>query len=203
MTKEQLIALGLDDATATKVAAASTEELKTYVTKADYDKEVETKKQLETDIKTRDKQLEELKKVDAAGLQKKIEELQETNKTTKTEYETKLKDLQLAGAIKLAIADKAHDTELVAGLFDKTKLILSADGKVTGLDEQVRTLQESKAFLFKPAAGAGSYDPAAGQGGVGANPFAKETFNLTEQGKLFKTNPAQAKAMAAAAGVII
>ena len=90
----------------------------------------------------------------------------------------------------------------MAGLFDKTKLILSADGKVTGLDEQVKALQEGKAFLFKTAA-AGGYDPAGGQGGAGVNPFAKDTFNLTEQGKLFKTNPAQAKAMAAAAGVTI
>ncbi len=203
MTKEQLIALGLDDAAATKVAAASAEELKTYVSKAEHDKEVEAKKQLESDIKTRDKQLEELKKADPAGLQQKIEELQTANKTAKTEYEAKLKDLQLAGAIKLAVADKAQDVDLVAGLIDKTKLILSADGKITGLDEQVKTLQESKAFLFKQAAGAGGYDPAGGQGGAGVNPFAKETFNLTEQGKLFKTNPAQAKAMAAAAGVTI
>ena len=35
------------------------------------------------------------------------------------------------------------------------------------------------------------------------NPFAKETFNLTEQGKLLKENPAQAKEMAAAAGITI
>lgn len=202
MTKEQLIALGLDDAAATKVAAASAEELKTYVPKADHEKEVAAKQQLEADIKTRDKQLEELKKVDPAGLQKTIEDLQAANKTTKAEYETKLKDLQLASAIKLAIVDKAHDAELVASLFDKTKLILSADGKVTGLEEQVKALQESKAFLFKPDAGNG-YNPVGGQGGAGVNPFAKDTFNLTEQGNLFKTNPAQAKAMAAAAGVTI
>lgn len=203
MTKEQLLALGLDEAIAIKVAAASTEELRGYVSKGDYEKEVEAKKQLETDIKTRDKQLEELKKVDAAGLQVKIEELQTANKTTKAEYEAKLKDLQLASAIKLAIADKVHDVDLVTGLFDKTKLILSVDGKVTGLDEQVKTLQESKAFLFKPAASGGGYDPAGGQGNSGVNPFAKETFNLTEQGKMFKDNPAQAKAMAAAAGITI
>ena len=202
MTKEQLLALGLDDAAAAKVAAASAEELKGYVPKADHDKEVEAKKQLETDIKTRDKQLEELKKADPAGLQQKIEELQAANKTAKTEYETKLKDLQLIGAIKLAVAEKAHDVDLVAGLFDKTKLILSADGKVTGLDEQLKVLQKDKAFLFKPAAGSG-YDPAGGQSGAGVNPFAKDTFNLTEQGKLFKTNPAQAKALATAAGVTI
>lgn len=35
------------------------------------------------------------------------------------------------------------------------------------------------------------------------NPFAKDTFSLTEQGKLFNENPTQAKALAAAAGVTL
>ena len=34
-------------------------------------------------------------------------------------------------------------------LFDKSKLILGDDGKVTGLEEQLKGIQESKAFLFK------------------------------------------------------
>lgn len=57
--------------------------------------------------------------------------------------------MQLTSAIKLAIADSAQDCDLVAGLVDKTKLILGDDGKVTGLDEQVKSLKESKGFLFK------------------------------------------------------
>jgi len=35
------------------------------------------------------------------------------------------------------------------------------------------------------------------------NPFAKETFNLTKQGELFKENPAQARELAAQAGITI
>lgn len=202
MTKEQLIALGLDEATATKIAAASTEELKGFIPKADHDTVVEAKGQLEKDIKVRDKQLEELKKVDAEGLQKKIEDLQTVNKTTKVEYETKIKDLQFTSAIKVALADKAHDVDLVAGLFDRSKLLLGDDGKITGLDEQLKTLQTGKAFLFKSAANPG-YTPKGGDGSPGKNPFAKETFNLTEQGNLLKADPAQAKVLAAAAGVVI
>jgi len=38
---------------------------------------------------------------------------------------------------------------------------------------------------------------------TGPNPFAKETFNLTDQCKLIQSNPTQAKALAAAAGVTI
>lgn len=36
-----------------------------------------------------------------------------------------------------------------------------------------------------------------------ANPFAKETFNLTKQGELLRSSPEQAKALAAAAGVTL
>lgn len=102
-------------------------------------------------IQERDTQLEGLKKSDGDNeeLKKQIETLQNENKTTKEKYEADLKELQITNAIKLAIADKAQDVDLVAGLFDKSKLILGDDGKVTGLEEQLKGIQESKAFLFK------------------------------------------------------
>ena len=49
----------------------------------------------------------------------------------------------------MAVSASAQDSDLVAGLLDRTKLILGDDGKVTGLDEQVKALKESKPFLFK------------------------------------------------------
>ena len=60
------------------------------------------------------------------------------------------------------------------------------------------------AHLFKQEQPKPPYHPQGGTGSAGtANPFAKETFNLTKQGELLKSNPEQAKAMAAAAGVTI
>jgi predicted nuclease with TOPRIM domain len=121
-----------------------------FVPKARYNEVAEAKKKLETDVTERDKQLDELKK--AAGsseeLRAQIQRLQDENRQAKEKYETDLKELKLSTAIKAAIAGKVHDEELVAGLFDKTKLVLDGD-KVVGLDEQLKTLQESKAFLFK------------------------------------------------------
>ena len=49
----------------------------------------------------------------------------------------------------MAISASAQDSDLVAGLVDRKKLILGEDGKVTGLEEQVKSLKESKPFLFK------------------------------------------------------
>lgn len=61
---------------------------------------------------------------------------------------------------------------------------------------------EGKAFVAAPQHGGGG---AAGGGkpGGAANPFAKDTFDLTAQGKLYTENPTQAKAMAAEAGVTL
>ena len=204
MTKEQLLKLGLDEETAQKVADASSEEFKGYITKERFNEVNEAKKHIEEQVKERDKQLNDLKKStgDVEGLKKEIEQLQTENKTAMTEYETKLKDLQFTNAVKLAIADKAQDVDLVASLFDKSKLILSDDGKITGLDEQIKTLQESKAFLFK-ASKQQTYNPKGGDGSQSTNPFKEETFNLTEQGKLLRENPAQAKSLAQEAGVKI
>lgn len=122
---------------------------KNAVPKEQYNTLAETKKQLEKDIADRDKQLEDLKKIDAEGLKTEIEKLQGENKAAKEKYEADMKELTLTNAIKLAVAGKVHDEELVAGLFDKSKLILGDDGKITGLDEQLKDMQENKAFLFK------------------------------------------------------
>jgi len=175
-----------------------------YVPKSRFNEVNEEKNTLKNTVADRDKQLEALKKTsgDAEGLKKQIEQLQADNKKAKEESEAKLKDLQFNNAIKLAIVEKAQDVDIVLQQFDKSKLILGADGKITGLDEQLKALEKDKPFLFKQQ-NPNPYNPNGGQNGGSKNPFAKETWNLTEQGKLFMSNPEQARAMAAAAGVKI
>lgn len=175
-----------------------------YVTKSRFNEVNEEKKTLQASLSDRDKQLETPKKStgDTESLKKQIKDLQEKNRADAEAAEVKMKDLRMNTAIKLAIGNNAQDTDIVAGLIDKNKLILGEDGKVTGLDEQVKALQESKPFLFKTA-GPQGYKPQGGTGAAEKNPFAKDTWNMTEQGKLYRSNPEEAKAMAAAAGVTI
>ena len=151
MKKEEFIALGISEDQAAKAAEASKKELESYVPKTDYDAANQAKGQLEKDIKDRDKQLEDLKKNsgDNAELKKQIETLQAENKAAVEKNEADMKELKLSTAIKLAIAESAQDADLVTGLFDKSKLILSDDGNVTGLEEQLKSIKESKPFLFK------------------------------------------------------
>jgi hypothetical protein len=147
----------------------------------------EAKKQLETDIKDRDTQLTDLKKNagDNEELKKTITQLQTDNKKKDEDYQAKIKDLSINSAIKLTLGNDAHDSDMVAGLVDKSKLMLGEDGKVTGLDEQIKSLRESKAFLFVPAPdpnqqqtqfrGAKPAEGAGGSGGAQPPDFSKMT----------------------------
>lgn len=151
MTQEQFEALGIEKSLAKKAAEESKKELEGYVSKDTYDTTEQQRKQLETSVNDYKTQLETLKTAagDNESLKTQIADLQEQNKKKDEEYQTQLKELQLTNAIKLAISGSAQDSDIVAGLIDKTKLILGDDGKVTGLEEQLKTLKESKAFLFK------------------------------------------------------
>lgn len=70
-------------------------------------------------------------------------------KETNTKYETDISDLKTTTAIKLALSGSAQDVDIAAGLIDRSKLTLDENGTLTGLDEQIQSLKESKGFLFK------------------------------------------------------
>ncbi len=181
MKKEEFVALGIAEDMAEKAAAASAEELKGFVPKSRFDEVNEEKKNLQTAKKKAEDDLEELKKSagDNEALQQQITDLQNANKQKDTEYAEQIKALKLTNAIRLNITD-AQDADLVAGLINQKKLILGDDGKVTGLDEQLKALRESKPFLFKakepdkggrPGAGfsVGSVPGGSAGGGVGGD----------------------------------
>ena len=149
MKRKFLEDLGLEKEAIDKIMAENGNDVNTA--KADYDS---LKQQLDAanmQIQERDTQLETLKNStgDMEALKQQIASLQSDNQATKEKYEAAMKDLKMSTAIKLALGDSAQDADLVAGLFDKSKLIMSDDGKITGLDEQMKALKKEKAFLFK------------------------------------------------------
>lgn len=85
------------------------------------------------------------------------------------------------------------------------KFNFDKEGKPIGVDDVLKPYKEDKAMthLFQAGKSGTDYNPAGGGDYTGKNPFAKDTFNLTEQGKLLKENPAQAKELASAAGITI
>jgi hypothetical protein len=127
--------------------AVSKEIGKGFVARADFNSLNEEKKNLMTQLADRDSQLEELKKVDAAGLQAKINELQEANKTAKAEHEAELAKVKLNSKIDAALTGVKDPVGVKAHLnMDEIKL----DGdKVLGLDGQLEQLKKDYAFYFE------------------------------------------------------
>jgi hypothetical protein len=153
MKKDELIKLGLDEETAKKVEAASTEELKGYIPKARFDGVNNEKNTLQTTLKERDGQLETLKNStgDIEGLKKQISDLQADNSEKDKSHAAEIKTLKINAAVDAALtAAKAKNQKAVRALLDLEKADLADDGTVKGLDEQIKKLAgaEDSKFLF-------------------------------------------------------
>lgn len=114
--------------------------------------------QAETDIKNRDKQLEELKKVDVEKLNSEIIRLQQENKTNKEKGDIEIKQMRVSHAVDMALmkANVKGDKAMAA-----VKALLNLenaefDGKtVKGLDKQIEDLKAdaSVGVLFDSSGG--------------------------------------------------
>ena len=182
-----------------KLANLSTGE---YVSKAKYDALESEKNNVDTQLKTANSTITALKKdnKDNEALQTEIAGY----KTTITNLQEEADKFKKSYAVKeLLVKEGVIDPDYVIykqGGVDKFSF--DDKGEPVGITEVVKSFKEdvSMAHLFKQTQPA--YEPTRGSGST-VNPFAKETFNLTEQGKLLKEIPAQAREMATAAGVEI
>ncbi|MNO23031.1 Phage minor structural protein GP20 [compost metagenome] len=152
MTKEEFIALGLTEEQATKAAAASAEELKGFIPKVRFDELNEAKKKAEKDVADRDKQIDDLGKTAGLSeeLKKQIETLTTENTAAAEKYAADLHDIKMTNSLRHKLEGKVHDVDLVIGMIDKNLIKLGEDGSIAqGYEEQEKSLQESKGFLFK------------------------------------------------------
>ncbi len=202
--KEILKKAGIEEGKLDGVIADISKELpKHFIPKDKYNEVAEAKKKLEADIDERDKQLEQLK--NAAGnseeLKAQIEQLQAENQKAAEEWQAKMAQMQLDFAIERALAAaKAKNAKAVKALLDMEKVKLDGE-QLLGLDDQLKALQQSDPYLFGDSSkvGSGTNPPGAGTGEV--NPWKKETWNLTQQGKILLEDPAKATRMKAEAGI--
>lgn len=199
MTKEELIALGLNDEQAGKVL----EGYKGYVPKARFDEVNEAKKTAEATIAERDKQLEDLKKAsgDSEALKAQIAQLQADNKAAADKYAAELKAVQINSAVEKELtAAGAKNLKAVKALLeglDKAEL----DGEnVKGLADQIKKLKtgEDTKFLFNEAAP--GFKGVKGGSGNGGNPdtITKEAFakmGYKERVELMEKSPETYKAL--------
>lgn len=141
-------------------AKVSAEIGKNFVTKADFNQVNTAKKKAEDDVKTRDQQLETLKKStgDTAALQEQITTLQNQNEEAQRNYEAELARVRLDGAVEAALtaAGAKNNTAVKALLADFLKgAKLDDGGAVKGLADEIDTLAkaDATAFLFNAADG--------------------------------------------------
>lgn len=176
--KEILKKAGIEETKVDGVINEISKELpKYFIPKDKYNEVAEAKKQLETDIKERDKQLKDLAEKAKGNdeLENKIKELQEANKKAVADYEAKIRNMALDNAIKLALKEhKAKYDDLLIGKFDKEKLKIKEDGSVDGLEEQIKALKEGYKDLFEQPLG--GYTP----NNTGDNPSGGELEQVAQ-----------------------
>lgn len=124
----------------------------TYVPISKFNEANEAKKTLETERDNYKTELDKLKNStdSVENLKNQISALNDTIESNKTNYEKTLNETRLNSAVKLALAGKVQDVDIVSGLLDKTKITLDdSTGNVKmGLEEQLKELQINKPFLF-------------------------------------------------------
>lgn len=174
----------------------SKEAPKHIISKNEYDAKV-------TGLNTANDTIKDLKESTDGNekLQGKIDTYEKEIKNLKKANEDMQKSYRLKEIISNAGCTDADYLIYKHGGLDK--FTFDKDGKPVGVDEIVKSYKESIPMLFPTGQKHQSYNPTGGKGASTTNPFAKETFNLTEQGKMLKENPAQAQEMAAAAGVTL
>ena len=192
MKKEDLVAKGLSEEQAQIALDAWNESIKGYVPKERFDEINGKLKEANTTIETLRKNNQ-----DNEELQKQVNQY----KDRVTELETAAANTQKEDALKeklkeAGVTDADYIIYKQGGL---DKFTFDKDGNPIGMDDVLKPFKESSPHLFKNPGG--GYIPSGGGNPPANNPFAKETWNMTEQGKLFRENPAQARQLAAAAGV--
>lgn len=93
--------------------------------------------------------------------------------------------------------------KIIARDADGKQIFDTSSGEPLGIESWVKKSQNEYPFLWEDSAGAGSEGGAGKQtpaGGTGVNPWDAKTWNLSQQGQLYKKDPALACKMAAQHG---
>ena len=168
---------------------------KHFVSKADFNAKAE-------ELKTATGTIETLKKDNEGN-----ETLQQTIKTHEATIQTlqnENENMKKAYALKSVLAENGctDPDYLIFKHGGVEKFTFDKDGKPVDAKSVADSYKETIPHIFPTGQKVQNYNPSGGTGGVGtANPFTKEHWNMTEQGKLFRNNPEEARAMATAAGV--
>lgn len=151
-----------------------------------YEKLKDKKKEIEEQLKTANTTIANLKQYEADN--EKLKEDIASFETKKAEYEKRLAEKDFNYALEDALKSyKSKNNKLVKALLD-TEKIKVVDGKVIGLDEQLKAIKEENAFLFeKEVAGAPDFST----GGKGNEEKEKSWVEKMVESKTAEINKTQ------------
>lgn len=198
MKREFLEGLGLEKEVIDKIMTENGTDIEKH--KQEAEKAKSDLKEVQEQLTTTTATIDELKKSvgDNEVLKGKIQEYETQINDLKTNSENTKKEFSLREKLKDAgIKDVDYLIFKHGGL---EKFAFDKDGNPIGIEETINPYKESIPYLFETGKTKSHYEPNGGGEYKGVNPFAAETFNATEAGKLFRENPAQAKALAEAVG---
>lgn len=152
LKREELKNLGLTDEQlegVMKIHGHDTEAMKAKF--SDYDEIKAKNDDLTSRIKKNDADLKKLSKSskDNEELRNQISELQEENKKAKTDFDSKVQGMKLDNAINNVLSEhKARNGKSVKALLDMDNIKFDDKGELTGLSDQLETVEKENPFLF-------------------------------------------------------
>jgi len=136
-------------------------------------------------------------KTDLAEAQSKLTELEKG-------HAAEVSKIRKSNLVTLKVISEAHDPSDVVSALDLEKITLDEKGEIVGgLEDQIKDLKGRKPHWFKAAEVGATGGIPPNQGGKAAasvNPWKKDTFNLTEQGRILRDTPDLAAKLMGQAG---
>ncbi|HJE97929.1 MAG TPA: phage scaffolding protein [Ligilactobacillus acidipiscis] len=197
LTREELKSLGLEgDAIETVMTELGKEKTAAQDLQHKLDDANSDKEALSTQVKERDEKIASLGETAGASekLKEQVSQLQNSIKEKDDAHASELAKNKLDSAVKLALVEaNVHDPNDVISQIDLETVKLE-DGKVKGLDEQIKSVKENKPYLFKEEQpskpGIKPFKTGNASGG-GAEVKSLNDLTLEEQNKLYKEDPDQ------------
>lgn len=146
-----------------------------YIPKDRLDKEIDKRKNIDTQLENANKTIGELKDTikDNEGAVNKVKELEDTNKALQTEYGTLVRNQVIKESISKFERQPKDYNDLLR--FIDEKKVEVKNGEALGLKEELDNLVKSKEYLFEPIEG-GSGKPGNPPGGSKTPPGGQKSM---------------------------
>lgn len=150
MKKEQFLKLGFTDEMAQKAMEILREELKGYIPKSRFDQVNEVKKDLEKQLSLLEARIEEADSImyTHQELENILLDFWRTSSALKKEQEEMMRDVLIRTAVRTKLVNAGY-ADLLIGKLDKSKLTVTPDGTLIGIEEQLAEMQKVYEGMFR------------------------------------------------------